>query len=351
MSPVITERELAAACRETLRQWPQARAAVLFGSRARGTAHPGQRPGMSQSCSRAASCATAPARHGRCFRDRNCQPICRRSTSGLCREEDLHRRSRTLGSLPYIVCRDGRVLAGKWNTPDPEQMEQEVAMNPEDWARRTELVVTKVDAASTQIGKIATSGTWTGSGADCIILLQDSANAAELLVRAAMERRGVPADRSHDIAELASQFAAERPDQTALAQRMAALNGESRAHHMAMYDFQPPEAPDVTGAVRRLGGTLDLWASEIETADDGMAAQLTGLARFAADRASTWPDLVCVQVQPKAEDSHPAQIAAEAALEGRAELAEAIASFRDRIRRVLEGPAPGEDQPSLSPVD
>ena len=42
MPPVTTEQDLVAACRETLRQWPQARAAVLFGSRARGTAHPGQ---------------------------------------------------------------------------------------------------------------------------------------------------------------------------------------------------------------------------------------------------------------------------------------------------------------------
>ncbi|MCY4590759.1 MAG: nucleotidyltransferase domain-containing protein [Alphaproteobacteria bacterium] len=35
-----TEPNHAAACQETLRLWPQARAAVLFGSRARGTAHP-----------------------------------------------------------------------------------------------------------------------------------------------------------------------------------------------------------------------------------------------------------------------------------------------------------------------
>ena len=40
MSAAITERDLAAACRETLRQWPQARAAVLFGSRAHGTQRP-----------------------------------------------------------------------------------------------------------------------------------------------------------------------------------------------------------------------------------------------------------------------------------------------------------------------
>ena len=40
MSAVVSEEELVAACRQILRQWPGARAAVLFGSRARGTAHP-----------------------------------------------------------------------------------------------------------------------------------------------------------------------------------------------------------------------------------------------------------------------------------------------------------------------
>jgi len=120
---------------------------------------------------------------------------------------------------------------------------------------------------------------------------------------------------------------------------------------MAMYEFRTPEPPDVRTAVRRLGGTLDLWASGIETADDDMAAQLTGLALFAADRNGTWPDLVDMRVQPEADVGHPAQAAVEAALEGRPALAEAIASFRDRIRQAAEGPAPGEDLPSPSPFD
>ncbi len=37
MTATINEQQLREACRETLRQWPEARAALLFGSRARGT--------------------------------------------------------------------------------------------------------------------------------------------------------------------------------------------------------------------------------------------------------------------------------------------------------------------------
>ena len=204
-------------------------------------------------------------------------------------EDDLRRRCRVLGTLPYAVCRDDRVLAGEWNGPDPEQMERESAVDPEDWASRMRLVMVKVHAALTPIDAMAMSGTWTVSGGHCGILVQASADASVLLVKAAIERRGVPADRSHDSAGLAAEFGAQRPNDSVLAQRMAALNGDSRGHHMAMYEFRPPAVPNVEAAIRRLAGTLGLWASEIEPGTDGMAAQLPGLAEIAVDQAAYGP--------------------------------------------------------------
>ena len=349
MPPVTTEQDLVAACRETLRLWPQARAAVLFGSRARGTAHPDSDWDVAIVLEGDHLRHPRPARS--VFPRSDLPADLPHVDVWALSEEDLRRNARALGTLPYAVCRDGRVLAGEWNGPDPVQMEQEATVNSEDWARRMELVMVKVHYALASLPTMSASRTWAAGGGDCINLLQNSADAAELLVKAVIERRGVPADRSHDIAGLAARFAAERPGQTALTRQMAALNGKSRPHHTAMYEFRLPEPSDVRTAVRRLGGTLDLWASEIETADDDMAAQLTGLALSAADRAGTWPDFVDVRVQPKADVGHPAQAAAEAALEGRTVIAEAIASFRDRIQQVLEGPAPSEDLPSSSPFD
>ena len=349
MPSVTTEQDLVAACRETLRQWPQARAAVLFGSRARGTAHPDSDWDV------AIVLEGDELRHARPARSVFPRPELPADLPQVdvwaLSEEHLRRNARALGTLPYAVCRDGRVLAGEWSGPDPVQMEQEAAVNSDDWAWRMQLVIAKVHYALASLAAMAQSETWYGSGVDSTNLLQNSADAAELLVKAAIERRGVPADRSHDIAGLAARFATERPGQTALAQRMAALNGKSRPHHMAMYEFRLPEPSGVRTAVRRLGGTLDLWASEIETADDDMAAQLTGLARSAADRAGRWPDFVNVRTEPKTDVGNPAQAAAEAALDCQPVLAEAIASFRDRVQRALEVPAPGEDLPSPSPFD
>ncbi len=257
-------------------------------------------------------------------------------------EDDLHRRSRArrsraLGTLPYVVCRDGRVLAGEWNRPDPAQVEHEATMNPEDWARRMDLVLTKLDTAITQIEKIAASRTWTGCAANCIMLLQDSADAAGLLVKAAMERRGVPADRSHDVAELAAAFSAQRPGESALAQRMADPNITTRSHHIALYEFQPPEPSNTRVAVKRVADAIGLWASEIETTCDAMTAQLAGLARSAVDRAEPWPRLVAASPVPKTDNHRQSRASAEAALALRPDPTKAIALFRDRMRQVMDG--------------
>ena len=214
MSAVITERDLAAACRETLRLWPQARAAVLFGSRARGT----QRPDSDWDIAIVLEGDTPrhPDLATSVFPRQEMPADLPHVDVWALSEDDLRRRACTLGTLPYVICRDGRVLAGDWNRPDPARMERDAAMNPEDWAYRMGLVVTTVDAAITPILKIAQRPLWAGSGGNCSHLLRNSADAAELLVKAAMERRGVPADRSHDIARLVAAFAAQRPDEGAL---------------------------------------------------------------------------------------------------------------------------------------
>lgn len=214
-----------------------------------------------------------------------------------------------------------------------------------------DLVLTKLDTAIAQIERIAASRTWTGCAANCIMLLQESADAAGLLVRAAMERRGVPADRSHDVAELAAAFSAQRPGENALAQRMSDLNSTTRSHHIALYEFRPPKPSDTRAAVQRLAGAIDLWVSEIETTGDAMTARLAGLARSAADRAEPWPRLLSASLAPKTDNDRPSRASADAVLAMRPELSRAIALFWDRIRQVLDGSAPGDGLPTPSPFD
>ena len=349
MSASITERELVAACREALAQWPQARAAVLFGSRARGTQHLDSDWDVAFVLEAGELHHPRPARsvfpHSGMPADLDHVDVWALS------EDDLYRNARTLGTLPYVVCRDGRVLAGEWSAPDVALMDEVAAMKPEDWASRMRQVVVQVSSAITPISFMAASGTWTGSGEDCTNLLRNTADAAELLVKAAMECCGVPADRGHDIARLAADFVEQRPGESALAERMTALNGTTRRDHVAMYLFSPPGVADVQAALERLAGTLGLLASEIEAQADDMAGQIPGLARFAAGRAGMWLDLLHTPVAPRADEGDPAQLAAETALAGRSALAGAITSFQGRMRRLVEAARPVDDPPDKTPSD
>ncbi len=337
MPAVITEQDVVAACRETLRQWPQVRAAVLFGSRARGTQRSdsdwdvaivleGDEP-------RHPDLATSV------FPREEMPDTLVRIDAWALSEDDLRRRAGVLGTLPYAVCRDGLVLAGNWNRPEPAQMGKEAAVDPQDWTYRMEMVWQKADVAIGLLGRITDANGWRQCAAQCGMLVEATADAAERLVKAAIERRGVSADRSHDIAELAAEFGARRPEESALVEQMAALDGVSHRQYVATYRFRPPEVRDVEAAVTRLSGTLDLWASEIETRDDDMAEQLAELAQIAADQAAAWSSRVHTPVKPKADEPGPAQAAGEAALAGLPALANAIASFRDRVRQVADSPA------------
>ena len=145
-------------------------------------------------------------------------------------------------------------------------------MNPGDWACRMKQVVQKIDAAITQIGKLAERPLWADSGAHCSHMIEATADAVELSGQGGHGAPEVcPQTAAVTIAGLAAEFCAQRPDESALAQRIAALNGDNRACLAATHEFRPPPVPDMRFAVRRVAGTLDLWAFEIEKRDDGMA--------------------------------------------------------------------------------
>ena len=327
----INEARLRAACGAVLRQWPEVKAAVLFGSRARGTHRPDSDWDVALILDGDKPERARPALGPRFPR---AAPLARigRVDAWALTERYLRRRSVDLGSLPYAVCRDGRVLAGRLALPRLETMQSEIAMNPEDWKSRMRKVLSRLDAAVTQIERIATAATWDDCAAHCGDLLRDSANAAELLVKAAMERRGVAVDRVHDIDRLARAFAKERPHESELSKHLAALNGGSRSDHLAIYDDAPPSAAEVRRALRRTHGVLALWADEATASlDDEMTAAAPVLAAAARRYALRWQLYVESALVPKTAGDSDSREAAEAALDECPELLLNLKAFRNRL--------------------
>ncbi len=353
MPATISEQQLREACQTTLRQWPEARAALLFGSRARGDGREdsdwdvaivlsGDNPERARP-------ATNPEEFPHAAALFDLDPVdCWTLTEGY-----LNRRATDLGSLPYAVCRDGRLLAGQLRIPDKKKILEEATLNPESWQDRMATVLRQLNLAMTPIGEVLGEPSWSRCLGDCSDLMQISSNAAELLVKAAMERRGVAADHTHDVGKLARDFQRVRSGEEELARRMSALNGKSRQHHMALYGDDRVELEDVTLAVDRMCGVLALWADEINPSHaDRMSGMSGELASRADEYLGKWLAAVRADVVAKPDEGSLAQEAASAVVDGRRQIEEALTEFRDQVQRYTPAPPtvptptedPGPDQ-------
>ncbi len=129
------ERHLAEICGGTLHRWPSAKAAVLFGSRARGTHRPDSDWDVASVLEGDEPERARPIEASRFPQADRLMDIDRMDAwavnGGYLRDHAMD-----LGTLYHGIARDGRLLAGSWAMPDPETVVRKAGMNPEDWARR-----------------------------------------------------------------------------------------------------------------------------------------------------------------------------------------------------------------------
>ncbi len=349
MPATISEQQLRKACRATLRQWPEARAALLFGSRARGT---GGRDSDWDVAIVLAGDNPERARPATNLEEfPHAAPLfdLDQVDTWALTEGYLRKRATDLGSLPYAVCRDGRLLAGQLRIPDKKKIHEEATLNPEDWQNRMITVLGELKSAMRSVGDVLTAPTWGWCLPDCSRLMRQSSNAAELLVKAAMERRGVAADHTHDVGKLARDFLRVRPGEEELARRMSALNGRSRLHHLALYDPGNVRLADVNLAVDRLCGVLELWADEIDPSHSDRMSGMSGeFSIRACDYLDDWHAMVRSDIVAKPDDGGLAQEAASAVVDGRRQIEQALANFRDQVQQYVPAP-PTVPAPSQEP--
>ncbi len=104
---------VAGACRQTLRQQPHARVTVLFGSRALGTAHPDSDRDIAIVLEGDELRHLRPARS--VFPRSELPADLPHVDVQALSEDNRHRNARAPGTLPHVVCHDGKVLAGEWS--------------------------------------------------------------------------------------------------------------------------------------------------------------------------------------------------------------------------------------------
>ena len=143
--------------------------------------------------------------------------------------DELCRKANALRHVACPIVREGRLLAGVWDRPEPGDAP---AMEVDEYARLLDGTVGLLDLAALRAVAIPTAAGPRRDADNSIQFVAASADAAEYLVKAMLGRLGVDYRKTHDLAELADLFGEAYP---VLADRVRALNGDSRAHHAAGY--------------------------------------------------------------------------------------------------------------------
>ena len=269
-SPGAEERALArirAAAGETLAAWPEARAAVLFGSRARGDHRPDSDWDI-------AFITTKGEQESKKMPPG--LPI-----SGLPREEGLkvdcltlpepvaRRKACAIGHVASGVVRDGRLLAGSWERfPSPGG--EAPRMQPDEYSNLTWNALGLMECAVLEAENLGKTGRWQKDDCACSKFVRITAKAAEHLAKAMLGRHGIDYRHLRGLSRL--EGLARQAGRDDLAGAIGSMNGNTPAHHLAPNGGGT--AKDCRQAVGRFLAMAPLLADEITAGerDDRLAA-------------------------------------------------------------------------------
>ena len=252
--------------RATLAAWPEARAAVLFGSRARGDHRPDSdwdvafilkdSPGSGRRVEAVPAGLPADALPPEVQRLAIPEALLRRKACSICH-------------VALGIARDGRTLAGTWTRPQVEH----ALMQPDNYGHLIRNAAVLMEEAARTLSRIGRDH-W---GADVGVrgqFLTRSADAGEHLAKAMLGRHGLDFARTHDVTVLSRQAGeAGFPE---LARTVMVLNGLTREQHTAHYpeDVPIPTEEDCRHAVRRMHAVAEGLGEELDRAaeDPALAA-------------------------------------------------------------------------------
>lgn len=311
------------AAEETLRRWPAAQAAVLFGSRARGEHRSDSDWDIAIITAR-----SGPRPDGLPLFDLD------RTDIPVLTAERIRQRANALGAVECEIVRDGTLLAGHWDRP---LIEGNSVMTEEDYKKWMAGALGHAVEAIMQLQVAASTSDWVLASTACDSFVAATADAAERVGKGVLARQGIHPHRTHDMNQLAHQLENHLKNREptseqrqkylqCLADHLRTLNGDTRHDHKSDYPEVSVSAAECVRAGQRLVQTLALWADEIKRAKVG---QFATSGRVAAVRMRD--DLSEAIHKKDGTPSVREQQAFAAAMKCRAHLAEAVQNFADRM--------------------
>ena len=270
---VAVPADIRADAERLLRRRRDARAVVLFGSRARGQAHEfsdwdvalitrsGDRERFLE-----------PDEHGFSRSNVDCLVM---------PESVIEADSRTVGRLTRGLLRDAVVLAGRWTRNLPATG---VHMNVDDYISHLKAALKRFKRSADEYGELGDElASWRSDDSACDAFVQLTSDATERSGKALLIGLGLDPEHSHSMAKLAEQ--ARRAGFSDQARRLADLNGGTHQDHMADYIGEAKATveqcrraiPRFQGALRLYGHLMAHWPDEVSD-DDRREAMLRSVA-------------------------------------------------------------------------
>ena len=246
------------AAEATLRLWPEAKAAVLFGSRARGDHGPESDWDVAFITGTGDMADIPPS--GMPVEDLPADVQCLALPARV-----VERRAAAIGDAGRGIARDGLLLAGRWDRP---QMREKAMMDPEQYEVLLGNAARKAGHAVDELSAMATGRRLISDGICCDVFAAYSSDAAEYLAKAMLGRARVDFDWVHDLGRLARQASAA--GHPALASEILSMNGRTKEDHVAVYGFRVADAAACENAGRRFLNMLDLFSRELGADARGM---------------------------------------------------------------------------------
>ena len=187
---------------------------------------------------------------------------------------------RTVGRLTRGLLRDGVVLAGRWTRNLPETG---VRMNVDDYLSMLDPALDRFEEAAGSYGRLGNGlASLRLDDAACNAFVQRTSDATERTGKALLIGLGLDPEHSHSMARLAEQ--ARKAGFSDQADWLAGLNGGTQRDHMADYigKARATEAqcrravPRFLGALRLYGHLMADWPDEV-SADDKREVMLRSL--------------------------------------------------------------------------
>ncbi|MCY4203418.1 MAG: nucleotidyltransferase domain-containing protein [Aestuariivita sp.] len=277
MSLITSRQQLTTLCERAYQTWPDVRAILLFGSQAKGTAHPDsdwdiavivEDPTIDHVIHYKREKSPSP------FDGYDNLDVLTLTPAIIA--QDRH----AFGRIAQQIDQDGRPIIGDWSMNLPTQKRVSLIL-PKDWRLGITTSLNHMTIALNEVAAYKQCHFYDDAEAYCRSFVNSAQEAAEHLVKTILKRRKVPPARTHDIERLAAQMRAKRPDDvaerdwSALTARINALNGDAHRDHQAGYGDFRLAAEDITRSANRLSAALRLLVDEVESALQPQAVQST----------------------------------------------------------------------------